>query len=1074
MEPCNNIRGITTNRRYPLSVKNKTYNNNNDKENMSDSKFKKLFGNKTFNITSDSENSEDFVLQVTNSIMANDTLDENDINYNINKKQGDKPSEVIVISDSSDDELFSSDRNNKNNKTFGLKNNRDVKRTPSLTISSINSSEMWTEDEGRKNLSKHIFTSTQINRERSNGSVISNDSGHDTQNPGNYLSEKDLRTPAKNKFIRSESHSKLSDRKYASGDRQECEQIQKTREFVDAKGLSADRIINKLTNEGRITPNSGKFIERTTPLTKKETRKILKVVKSQRIVYDSPGQWQKNKIERKYDSPGLMRDRDVVDKSELETSSSSDGSEKLRTKFKHPAWIDETASETSESQEDKNNQLDDHNNLDNQVEDYKEPGREIKFTDTRVIGYLNPIERQSLSPSERKKEDISRWLMTNAFDRQSDTSSLSIISASQPTTPNSGDSSLERLEENYQTPNNRDKFRERINSTSAAKSDVNNPSSGGHLKLTEPVGKINLNTPSTGGHLKLTESVGKINLNTPSTGGRLKLTESIGKINLNTPSTGGRSKLLEKIKPAQTTMDNFVKKTKARNPKNNYTPISITKTIKNLTPSSINKTVKNITPGSINKTVKNITPGSINKTVKNITPSSINKTVKNITPSSVNKTVKNITPGSGSNNKTLKNDTPTGTPQLRIEDCQDILTRLYGNSWRDKADDLLPKADSTPINPRSEKKLDKTKKKNHDNSRRRSDKIVRSIKPISRTIKKAPPNVKKIRDSFINDWPSSEEDEGETSYMTALTTPGPPSQTIRERKETPMSTLHKKVIEICDSDTDDDKPPAVKDNKKRLSFSDDKSSGSFTSEYDPGDVILPRSVTKLKNFPSSKLPPATFKRPAVTMSFLKSLSADVPMDKVHPEAKKYRLNYKLTKDDLCHRLYKLYNDKIFECKLPSDMTIEWNVRMRGTAGFCYNKASKKALGGLERSSRIVLATKILDTPDRVRDTLVHEMCHAAAWLVNGVSDGHGPYWKSWASKAMKVFPELPPIKRCHDYKITTKFTYRCINCGYSIGRHSKSLDIARKRCGHCYGQFELLVNRKTRSGYKVSSKHPRN
>lgn len=31
---------------------------------------------------------------------------------------------------------------------------------------------------------------------------------------------------------------------------------------------------------------------------------------------------------------------------------------------------------------------------------------------------------------------------------------------------------------------------------------------------------------------------------------------------------------------------------------------------------------------------------------------------------------------------------------------------------------------------------------------------------------------------------------------------------------------------------------------------------------------------------------------------------------------------------------------------------------------------------------------------------------------------------------MKIFPELPPIRRCHDYKIKTKFTYKCINCGY--------------------------------------------
>lgn len=54
------------------------------------------------------------------------------------------------------------------------------------------------------------------------------------------------------------------------------------------------------------------------------------------------------------------------------------------------------------------------------------------------------------------------------------------------------------------------------------------------------------------------------------------------------------------------------------------------------------------------------------------------------------------------------------------------------------------------------------------------------------------------------------------------------------------------------------------------------------------------------------------------------------------------------------------------------MSIEWNVRMRGTAGL-----------------------QILDTPDRLRDTLIHEMCHAAAWLINNVSDGHGPYWTGW-------------------------------------------------------------------------------
>lgn len=34
----------------------------------------------------------------------------------------------------------------------------------------------------------------------------------------------------------------------------------------------------------------------------------------------------------------------------------------------------------------------------------------------------------------------------------------------------------------------------------------------------------------------------------------------------------------------------------------------------------------------------------------------------------------------------------------------------------------------------------------------------------------------------------------------------------------------------------------------------------------------------------------------------------------------------------------------------------------------------------------------------------------------------------------------------------------------SIGRHSKSLDVQKKRCGLCYGTFEVLVNKNLKSG----------
>lgn len=83
------------------------------------------------------------------------------------------------------------------------------------------------------------------------------------------------------------------------------------------------------------------------------------------------------------------------------------------------------------------------------------------------------------------------------------------------------------------------------------------------------------------------------------------------------------------------------------------------------------------------------------------------------------------------------------------------------------------------------------------------------------------------------------------------------------------------------------------------------------------------------------------------------------MNQAHPNAKKYRLDYKSNKEELCKKLYKLYNEKVFDNKLPQDMSIEWNVRMRGTAGYCYNKKSVKSLSGsVVKSSRLVLATKV--------------------------------------------------------------------------------------------------------------------
>ncbi|VDK46937.1 unnamed protein product [Cylicostephanus goldi] len=127
------------------------------------------------------------------------------------------------------------------------------------------------------------------------------------------------------------------------------------------------------------------------------------------------------------------------------------------------------------------------------------------------------------------------------------------------------------------------------------------------------------------------------------------------------------------------------------------------------------------------------------------------------------------------------------------------------------------------------------------------------------------------------------------------------------------------------------------------------------------------------------------------------------------------------RSELTKKLFEIFRrDRIFQ--LPEFLDIKWNPRLRKTAGMCRNKS--------DRTSWIELSPKVCSTPDRVRDTLIHELCHAAVWIVDGcIKEGHGPIWKRWANQCMQRFRSLPVIGRCHDYEIEAKFVYECGGCG---------------------------------------------
>lgn len=62
----------------------------------------------------------------------------------------------------------------------------------------------------------------------------------------------------------------------------------------------------------------------------------------------------------------------------------------------------------------------------------------------------------------------------------------------------------------------------------------------------------------------------------------------------------------------------------------------------------------------------------------------------------------------------------------------------------------------------------------------------------------------------------------------------------------------------------------------------------------------------------------------------------------------------------------------------------------------YNSAFIFVCRGLAPKCVIELSEKVLTSADRLRCTLIHEMCHAAVWMFNGDTKCvHGPAWKAW-------------------------------------------------------------------------------
>ncbi len=77
-----------------------------------------------------------------------------------------------------------------------------------------------------------------------------------------------------------------------------------------------------------------------------------------------------------------------------------------------------------------------------------------------------------------------------------------------------------------------------------------------------------------------------------------------------------------------------------------------------------------------------------------------------------------------------------------------------------------------------------------------------------------------------------------------------------------------------------------------------------------------------------------------------------------------------------------------------------------------------------------VASPQIDSEDRLRKTLAHEMCHAAQWVLEAArKPPHGDAFRKWANAFESVVAGMV-VTTCHTYAIFYRFKYGCTaTCG---------------------------------------------
>ena len=206
----------------------------------------------------------------------------------------------------------------------------------------------------------------------------------------------------------------------------------------------------------------------------------------------------------------------------------------------------------------------------------------------------------------------------------------------------------------------------------------------------------------------------------------------------------------------------------------------------------------------------------------------------------------------------------------------------------------------------------------------------------------------------------------------------------KETVTTPRKPMHQSYRKY---DSDDDILDLTQSFGDVLTVADDD------SDEDLCDRKIPTVKKIAKKQPNHhKIPSKSFhSSAAATVSSSSSSSPDNNIA-FKPNTKSKKLLD--MRNDITTQLYLQYNQMAFGGQLPMDLSIVWSKRLTSTAGL--TKMSVQASTGTKQGE-IILSEKVVDNVFRLKTTLLHEMCHAAAWFIDSTrKPPHGPSFWKWA------------------------------------------------------------------------------